>query len=101
LQTNAEVLAVDQGSTENRPLIVTNGLVIWSARPNEGKGLYLAVFNRADRTEKFAVKWNEVGLVSDKPYKLRDLWKHKELGTATSLQVTLQPHACVLYRADD
>jgi alpha galactosidase C-like protein len=32
---------------------------------------------------------------------LRDLWEHKDLGSATSLKLTLQPHACELYRASE
>jgi alpha-galactosidase len=101
LLTNAEVIAVDQHSIGNRPLLTTNGVVIWSAGPPDGKGRYLAIFNRSESAQQFALEWNEVGLVSNRAYKLRDLWEHKELGTATSLQVTLQPHACVLYRAND
>jgi hypothetical protein len=101
LLANSEVIAVDQHSTGNRPLLTTNGLVIWSATPEDGKGHYLAVFNRTDAAQKFALQWNEVGLLSRKAYRLRDLWEHKELGTATSLEVTLQPHACALYRATE
>lgn len=101
LLANPEVLAVDQRSMRNRPLLVTDALVVWSATPAQGKGRYLAIFNRADSAHKFALEWNEVGLVSHKAYKLRDVWEHKDLGSATSLQVTLRPHACVLYRAED
>ena len=101
LLTNSEVIAVDQRSTGNRPLLTTNGPVIWSAKPGDGKGVYLAIFNRAEGAQKIAMEWNEVGLLSHKAYKLRDLWEHKDLGSATSLEVTLQPHACVLYRAGD
>jgi alpha-galactosidase len=101
LLTNPEVIAVDQHSMDNRPLLTTNGLVVWSATPEDGKGHYLAIFNRTDSVQKFALEWNEVGLLSHKAYKLRDLWERKELGSATSLRVTLQPHACVLYRASD
>ena len=43
LLTNPEVIAVDQHSTANRPLITTNGAVIWSARPEDGKGHYLVI----------------------------------------------------------
>jgi alpha-galactosidase len=75
--------------------------VIWSTVPEDGKGHYLAVFNRTDAAQKFALQWNEVGLVSRKAYRLRDLWEHKELEVATSLEVTLQPHACALYRATE
>jgi hypothetical protein len=101
LLTNPEVIAVNQRSIGNRPLITTNGPVIWSATAGDGKGHYLAVFNRMDIEQKFAMEWNELGLLSHKAYKVRDLWEQKDLGAATSLQVTLRPHACVLYRASD
>ena len=68
---------------------------------SNGRGHYLAVFNRSESAQKFALEWNEVGLVSHKAYKLRDLWEHKELGSASSLEVSLQPHACALYRASE
>ncbi|HZO99639.1 MAG TPA: glycoside hydrolase family 27 protein [Terriglobia bacterium] len=98
LLSNAEVIAVDQHSTANRPLITTNGTVIWSAKPEGVNGHYLAIFNRGDKILNIALQWNEMGLESGKPYKLRDLWEHKDLGPAALLKLTLQPHACVLYR---
>jgi len=101
LLTNPEVIAVDQHSTANRPLITTNGAVIWSARPEDGKGHYLAIFNRGDAAEDIDMEWNELGLVTGKGYKLRDLWEHKDLAPATSLKLKLQPHACLLYRASE
>ena len=101
LLTNTEVIAVDQHSTANRPLITTNGAVIWSARPEDGKGHYLAIFNRGDAAEDIDMEWNELGLVTGKGYKLRDLWEHKDLAPATSLKLKLQPHACLLYRASE
>ena len=101
LLTNPEVIAVDQHSTANRPLITTNGAVIWSARPEDGKGHYLAIFNRAEAAEDIALEWNELGLAAGKGYRLRDLWDHKDLGSASSLKLKLQPHACVLYRVSE
>ena len=98
LVTNPEVIAVNQHSTGNRPLISTNSTVIWTAVPQNEKGLYLAIFNRGDHEETIALEWNEVGLELGTSYALRDLWEHKDLGPATSLKLTLQPHACVLYR---
>ena len=101
LLTNPEVIAVDQHSTANRPLITTNDVVIWSAKPEDGEGYYLAIFNRAEAAKDIALEWNELGLTAGKGYGLRDLWEHKDLGSATSLNVRLQPHACVLYRASE
>jgi alpha-galactosidase len=99
LVTNPEVIAVNQHSTGNRPLITTNSAVIWTASPPNEKGQYLAIFNRGDHAENIALEWNEVGLSLGKSYALRDLWEHKDLGPATSLKLTLQPHGSVLYRA--
>jgi len=98
LLTNPEVIGVDQHSSANRPLIVTNSTVIWSARPGEGKGYYLAVFNRGEKPQATELAWNEVGLVAGKAYAVRDLWEQKDLGAQSSLKLTLQPHACALYR---
>jgi hypothetical protein len=97
LLTNPEVIAVNQHSTYNRPLLTTNATVIWSAKPEDGKGHYLAIFNRGESVQDINLGWNEVGLVLGRAYSLRDLWEHKDLGSATALNLTLQPHACVLY----
>jgi alpha-galactosidase len=101
LLTNQEILAVNQHSTGNRPLIMTNSLVIWSAKPDNSQGHYLAIFNRGDAKLDIALRWNELGLISDRAYNLRDLWEHKDLGAATSLKLTLQPHSCAMYRATE
>ncbi|HEV2348243.1 MAG TPA: glycoside hydrolase family 27 protein [Terriglobia bacterium] len=98
LLTNAEVIAVNQHSTANRPLIVTNGTVIWSARPDDGRGIYLAIFNRGETPQSIHLPWNEVGLAAGKMYEVRDLWEHKDLGSESSFKLTLQAHACALYR---
>jgi alpha-galactosidase len=98
LLTNPEVIAVDQHSTGNRPLITTNTTVIWSAKPQDGNGQYLAIFDRGESAQNIALEWNELGLELGKRYKMRDLWEHKDLGPAPSLNLTLHPHGCVLYR---
>ncbi|HET7841230.1 MAG TPA: glycoside hydrolase family 27 protein [Terriglobia bacterium] len=98
LLTNPEVLAVNQRSTDNRPVITTNNAVIWSARPDDGGGLYLAVFNRGESPLSLNLGWNEVGLENGRAYQLRDIWERRDLGPAAALTLTLQPHASVLYK---
>ena len=98
LLTNPEVLAIDQHSTENRPLIVANNTVIWSAWTEDKKDCYLAIINRGDGSFPIQLEWNEVGLVTGRSYRLRDLWEHRDVGERHSLKVSLAPHACVLYR---
>lgn len=100
LLTNDEVLAVNQHSTGNRPLVTTDSTVIWTAQAQNGHAHYLAVFNRGDKAKKVEYDWNEFGWKKG-PRQLRDLWDHKDLGSQNSLSTTLQPHASVLYRVSE
>jgi alpha-galactosidase len=102
LLTNPEVIAVDQHSTDNRPVITTDNIVIWTARPQSGrvssKDAYVAVFNISDTPQTVRYAWSDLGL-SAPSYRLRDLWEKKDIGSATSVAITLPAHASVLYRA--
>jgi alpha-galactosidase len=42
-------------------------------------------------------QWNELELPLSK-YAVRDLWERKDLGTMENMNLTLLPHASVLYR---
>jgi len=97
LLTNPEVIAVDQRSTENHPVIATGKIVVWFAKPAEGKSFYIAAFNRGDTTADLRYSWKELGL-SGGEYAIRDLWERKDEGKAKSFSATLLPHACALYR---
>lgn len=96
LLTNPEVIAVDQHSTGNRQVIATNKTSVWLAEPVSGKGYYVAVFNLEDAAATVQYAWNDLGL-SGKEYILRDLWEHKDLGSANSMKITVPPHGVVLY----
>lgn len=98
LLTNPEVIAVDQHSRDNRAVINTVDAAVWVARPETGKGLYIALFNLRNTPRKLSYSWKDLGLPSAK-YKLRDLWQRKNLGPAASLHVNLAPHACAIYLA--
>ena len=103
LLANAEVIAVDQHSSDNHPVITMDNIVIWTARPasesgrDSAKERYLAVFNVSDIAQNVHYRWSDLGL-SARGYWLRDLWTHKNIGSATSVEITLLPHASVLYR---
>jgi hypothetical protein len=98
LLTNAEVIAVDQHSKENHPVVTTEDVVIWTARPESGEDTYVAVFNIGDTARTVSYAWHDLGL-SAASYTLHDLWQHAAVGSAASLNVTLPAHASVLYRA--
>lgn len=96
LLTNREILAIDQHSTKNHPVVNTPRTVIWSAQPQTGKGHYLAVFNTGDTAQTVAYSWKDLEL-KQSSYKVRDLWQHKDMGAAKSLSIALKPHASVMY----
>lgn len=97
LLTNPEVIAVDQDSTDNRPITVTGKVVVWTSRPKSGGGYYLAVFNISPDSEKLHYAWPDLGLTSAE-YNVRDLWEHKDIGLSRSIDLILPSHACKLYR---
>jgi alpha-galactosidase len=100
LLTNPEIIEVDQHSVESRPVIRSEKTVAWLSKPALGDGYYLAVFNVSPRTAKIHYEWKAFGLSSAK-YKARDLWEHKNMRSAKSIELTLSPHACALYRLSD
>jgi hypothetical protein len=96
LLTNSEVIAVDQHSLDNKPVITTDDLVVWIAKPEKRKGFYVAIFNVSDQPKTLNYSFKDLGL-SSSSYRMRDLWEHQELGVAKAVNVTLRPHTSVLY----
>jgi hypothetical protein len=99
LLTNPEVLAVDQHSTDNHPVITTEKVAVWMARPQSGKGSYVAVFNLSDGETTARYAWKDLG-IEDATHPIRDLWERKDMSAAKDLEVTLAPHASALYRIE-
>jgi alpha-galactosidase len=97
LLTNKEVIAVDQHSYDNRPVITKEDHVIWSAKSANSKDTYIAVFNISDKSQSIHYSWEALGLSAGN-YRARELWEGKTMGIANALDVTLRPHASVLYR---
>jgi alpha-galactosidase len=99
LLTNTEVIAVNQHSSENHPVITTDNIVIWTAKPDDGKGRYVAVFNIGDTEQTVSYEWKQLAL-PDGNRKVRDLWQKKDMAKAKSLNLKLAPHASALWRVE-
>jgi Flp pilus assembly protein CpaB len=95
LLTNPEVIAVDQHSSENKPVIQTASTVVWTARGEAGKD-YVAIFNLGESEQTLSYGWKALGL-SKPSYTVRDLWQKKDVGQQSELKVTLAPHASALF----
>ena len=100
LITNTEVLAVNQHSIDNKPVISTPTTVVWTARPETGPGYYVAVLNIGDTPQTVKYVWRDVGLRA-KSYKVRNLWDRKDVGSDEGVNITLRPHASVLLRLSE
>jgi len=97
LLTNREFLDVDQHSRQTKVAVSSDKDVVWTSKPEDGDGHYVAIFNRADAAQNLHYTWTQLG-IPEGTYRLRDLWEHEDLGTAKGITVTLAAHASVLYR---
>jgi alpha-galactosidase len=97
LLTNDEVLNVDQHSTSAREVLHSGETRVWTSKPEQGSGAYVAVFNTSERPQGLRFPWDQLGLPQGN-YAMRDLWLHRALPATDRLAVHLEPHACVLYR---
>jgi alpha-galactosidase len=97
LLTNKEVIAVDQHSSGNHPVIQTTDTTSWLASSDPSGDFYLAVFNMQDAKRRVQYSWSELGLSADR-YAIRDLWEGKNLGNANDFHATLGPHGVAFYR---
>jgi alpha-galactosidase len=97
LLTNREVLEVDQNSSGNHQIFERGGVRAWLADVPGTDDKYVAVFNLGDAAGTTQLSWTELGIHAENPA-VRDLWQHKNLGRRMILDVTLRPHASLLYR---
>jgi alpha-galactosidase len=97
LLTNPEVIALDQHSRDNHPVVTTDKNVVWTARPETGDDYYVAVFNVSEAEQSLHYEWKDLGLATVN-YRLHDLWSGSNKLKVTTLDITLRPHASALYR---
>jgi alpha-galactosidase len=97
LLTNAEVLAVNQYSTENK-LAYREGIIrVWTAVAGNRREKYVAVFNLSDLASRVDLNWDKVGILTF-PRSTKDLWSGAIRTSPKTLGVQLAPHASVLYK---
>lgn len=98
LLTNAEVLALNQASADNRELLRAGDRVVWTARSTTSADRYLALFNLGDEPAAVSV---DLALLDPAAsgFAARDLWAGSDLGPISGqFTQTLAPHAARLFR---
>jgi hypothetical protein len=104
LLTNDDVLAVDQRSSNNRPLFDHGGLIAWTADVPVSGGLksrYLAVFNATESPAAVVVKLGDIGLGGS--VRARDLWENTttSLSKVEDLSPELPAHGAGLFELNE
>jgi len=97
LLDNPEVIAVDQHASGAHQALARDGFVVWLSKPDSGGGWYLAAFNTQPSPRTLTVSWQALALAAAH-YDVRDLWQHRDRGTAGTLSVRLDAHGAALYR---
>lgn len=94
---NAEVLSVNQRSTDNRQVFKNDKYAIWTATEPETGDRYIALFNLSDNPSSVKFDMELEWLRGD--YKVRDLWKKQDIDTVNGkLEAQLGAHDAALYR---
>ena len=83
--TNKEAIAVNQDKLGKQAVRVSpagtarndGALEVWS-RPLADGGHAVGLFNKGTETAKVTAKWSDIGIQGS--HKVRDLWKHEDLG---------------------
>lgn len=81
LETNAEVLAVNQRGRDSRQLYRGDGKIVWVSRRPGDSGWNVAMFNLGETPAEVAVDLHQLGI--DGSASVRDLWKQRAEGRFT------------------
>ena len=95
LLTNADVIALNQRSTNNVPLWRDEQRIVWRAESGDGETIYAALFNIANHP--VAIDQPLKALAAPTEAKVRDLWTGYETVVRDALSLELRPHASALY----
>jgi alpha-galactosidase len=79
LLTNDELIAVNQDplGRQGAPVSRADGLEVWAKNLSDGSKA-VGLFNRGPEEKEVTAKWSDLGINGKR--KVRDLWKHKDLG---------------------
>jgi len=104
LLTNDEVIAIDQDALGKQATQISNanGQVIYAKTLEDGS-IAVGLFNRGDSENTISFSWGPWGTLpsasSDEIYRIRDLWRQKDLGDfQRKFSAVVSAHGVVLIR---
>ena len=96
--TNRDVIAVDQDKLGKQGVRVAKDgdREVWS-KPLADGGYAAGLFNRGAADARVTAKWSDIGVTGS--HKVRDLWKHEDLGSITGeFSANVPSHGVVMIR---
>lgn len=96
--TNDEMLALNADRFVGHPLsssLTDQNNQIWFGQMSNGDYV-IGLFNRGDNSISYNVNFADLGIQGE--WKIRDLWRHADEGTSSSVSATVAPHGCKIVR---
>lgn len=93
---NAEIIAVNQASSDNRQVFKNHAYAVWTATEPVSGDRYIALFNLADKPATVTFDMEHESLRGD--YKARDLWSKSESVVNGTLSAKLGAHDATIFR---
>jgi alpha-galactosidase len=97
LLTNDEVIALDQDPLGKAAmqLIRKDNYQVWVKELSDG-GRAVGIFNASDMHQNVSIPLADLQLRGS--YKMRDLWRQKDLGASTTVNASVPPHGVLLLK---
>lgn len=96
LLTNADVLNIGKDSFCGHPITTTDEESIWVAPRQDGKGVYVALFNLSEEERTVGIDLDKIEVKAET---VKELWSKKEEKAGAKLEAKIAPHDAVVYLA--
>ncbi|MCM1066686.1 MAG: glucan 1,6-alpha-isomaltosidase [Muribaculaceae bacterium] len=95
---NTEMLALNKDRFVGQPLsdkLNDAANQIWYGQMSDGSHV-VGLFNRDDNAKNMEVNFADLGIAGQ--WKMRDLWRHADEGTGSSISATVAAHGCKIVK---
>ena len=95
---NSELLALNKDRFVGKPLsdkLNDPDNQVWYGQMSDGNYV-VGLFNRDDNAKNVKVDFSTLGISGE--WNVRDLWKHSDEGTASSISATIPAHGCKIVK---
>lgn len=98
LITNEDLLEINQKSQNNKVVFQNDLKSVWTATSPDEKYFYLAVFNLSENVLNEEIVLENAGLQRNKLYQMENIWNKKQQKVIGKLDISLEPHASVIFK---